>query len=146
MVSVGGGHGWRRRYPALSADREGQIRYTAIVTDPDGGSRFEHRILEAPESDLVAGVPPFGVTDPQAADRILFFEFPAGWTSDFHPAPRRQFYVQLTGEVEISTTEGEVRRFRPGDVVLAEDTTGTGHTLVVAGPAPATAAIVQLEE
>jgi hypothetical protein len=28
----------------------------------------------------------------------------------------------------MQTSDGEVRHFRPGDVILVEDTTGKGHT------------------
>ena len=37
--------------------------------------------------------------------------------------------IELTdaGEIEVEVTSGEKRRFRGGDVVLVEDTTGTGH-------------------
>lgn len=33
----------------------------------------------------------------------------------------------LTGSVEIETCDGSVRRLGPGDILLAEDTTGQGH-------------------
>jgi uncharacterized cupin superfamily protein len=33
----------------------------------------------------------------------------------------------LTGRVAITVTDGERREFGPGDVLLAEDTTGAGH-------------------
>jgi len=46
---------------------------------------------------------------------------------DWHNAPRRQFVVNLSGEVEITVSDGEVRRFGPGSILLAEDVTGKGH-------------------
>ena len=46
---------------------------------------------------------------------------------DWHPASRRQFVVNLTGEVDIEASGGETRRFGPGTIMLAEDTTGQGH-------------------
>ena len=52
---------------------------------------------------------------------------PAGRVQDWHTAPRRQFVVNLTGEVEIEVSDGETRRFGPGSILLAEDTTGKGH-------------------
>jgi hypothetical protein len=35
--------------------------------------------------------------------------------------------VNLTGEVEIQTSDGEVRRFGHGSILLAEDLSGKGH-------------------
>jgi quercetin dioxygenase-like cupin family protein len=43
-------------------------------------------------------------------------------------APERQFVIHLRGSVDVEASDGEVRRFGPGDVVLVEDTTGAGHT------------------
>ncbi len=47
--------------------------------------------------------------------------------SDWHPEPRRQYFIVLTGQVEITVGDGTVRVFNPGDVLLAEDLTGQGH-------------------
>jgi len=33
----------------------------------------------------------------------------------------------LEGKVDIEIGDGTVRRFGPGDILLAEDTTGRGH-------------------
>jgi hypothetical protein len=33
----------------------------------------------------------------------------------------------LDSEIEVEVTSGEKRRFRGGDILLVEDTTGTGH-------------------
>jgi hypothetical protein len=47
-----------------------------------------------------------------------------GW----HHAPRRQWCITLAGSVEIGIGSGAVKTFGPGDVFLAEDVTGQGHT------------------
>jgi len=49
-----------------------------------------------------------------------------GW----HNAPRRQWCITLSGTVEIGIGDGTKRTFGPGDVFLAEDETGEGHTAV----------------
>jgi len=49
--------------------------------------------------------------------------------SPFHPVSRRQYGVVLKGEMEIGIGDGSTRRFGPGDLFLAEDTTGHGHTI-----------------
>jgi hypothetical protein len=46
---------------------------------------------------------------------------------DLHPPPRRQLVIFLRGEIEITTTDGDRRRFGPGDALLAEDMVGKGH-------------------
>jgi hypothetical protein len=47
-----------------------------------------------------------------------------GW----HTAPRRQWCITLSGSVEIGIGDGTVKTFGTGDVFLAEDVTGEGHT------------------
>jgi quercetin dioxygenase-like cupin family protein len=46
---------------------------------------------------------------------------PAGWFGDWHPTPRRQFIIYLSGEMDYEASDGEVRRLTPGNFVLLED-------------------------
>jgi quercetin dioxygenase-like cupin family protein len=64
----------------------------------------------------------------QATSGIRLQEFPAKQFIDWHPAPRRQWVIILSGELEIGLGDGTFRRFGPGDARLVEDTTGRGHT------------------
>jgi quercetin dioxygenase-like cupin family protein len=52
---------------------------------------------------------------------------PGNTTMDFHNAPRRQYVVLLSGQMEIETGLGEKRTLSAGDVLVAEDLTGKGH-------------------
>ena len=51
-----------------------------------------------------------------------------GAFTDFHNAPRRQYVFYLTASVELGLGDGSTHVMEPGDVLLAEDTTGRGHT------------------
>jgi len=57
----------------------------------------------------------------------MFREVESTYDLDFHNAPRRQFVVNLMGSVDITVGDGTVRRLGPGEILLAEDTTGRGH-------------------
>lgn len=72
----------------------------------------------------------------ESAKGVSFNRAPAGHFLDFHPAPRRQYVISLSGQVEIGMGDGTVRRFGPGDVFLAEDLAGRGHTFRVVGDQP----------
>ena len=50
-----------------------------------------------------------------------------GSVDDWHRAPRRQYVITLSGTLEFETRLGERFTIAPGDVLLAEDTTGGGH-------------------
>jgi hypothetical protein len=47
---------------------------------------------------------------------------------NFHRAPNRRWVITLSGSVDIGLGDGSNISFYPGDVFLAEDTTGQGHT------------------
>jgi len=44
-----------------------------------------------------------------------------------HNAPRRQFVITVQGEWEVEMGDGTIQPLKPGDILLAEDTTGKGH-------------------
>ena len=46
---------------------------------------------------------------------------------DWHPAPRRQYIINLDAGVRITASDGESRVIGAGEVILVEDTTGKGH-------------------
>jgi len=84
------------------------------------------------------------LTQVMAAEGFMFREFPADYFSDWHNAPRRQFVITVSGEMEIGLGDGTVHRFGPGQVLLAEDLTGRGHTTRVVGGGPRISATVHL--
>jgi hypothetical protein len=112
-------------------------RYTRIVRTPDGGSAFEDAELHLDEQEISPGVPPMlaGPLSPSAAG-TLFILSPHPFGSDRHPAPRRQWVVPLRGTLEVQVSNGERRRFAPGDLVFVADTTGEGHVTVSRGEPP----------
>ncbi len=75
-------------------------------------------------------------TAPETAAIAVFRRAPAGYVIDWHPAPRRQYVITLSGQWEIECGDGSVRLFKPGDVMLAEDLTGQGHVSRVVGDEP----------
>ena len=62
-----------------------------------------------------------------SATGIIFRETSAEYDLDWHPAPRRQYIINLDGAVQITASDGESRIIKAGEVLLVEDTTGKGH-------------------
>lgn len=83
-------------------------------------------------------------TAAQPTTNITFRTAPAGNFQDWHPAPRRQFVIILSGHLEIGLGDGSKHIFGPGDARLVEDTTGKGHTTAVHGGAPCVTTTVPL--
>ena len=63
----------------------------------------------------------------QSAKVVHFEETAAGSALDWHVAPCKQYVITLSGTLEFITRDGETFIWRPGDVLLASDTSGSGH-------------------
>ena len=61
------------------------------------------------------------------ASGIIFREAPATYDLDWHPAPRRQYIINLDAGVQLTASDGESRAIGAGEVILVEDVTGKGH-------------------
>jgi len=58
---------------------------------------------------------------------IHFKEAPAHSAFDWHEAPEPQYVITLSGTLEFTTRDGEKFVLRPGDVLVATDSVGSGH-------------------
>ena len=93
-----------------------------LYTDGKGESHFEDVQIEYIESNrtgrLSARLPATG---------LIFREVPPTYELDWHPAPRKQYIINLDNGVQITASDGEARVIGAGEVLLVEDTTGKGH-------------------
>ena len=111
-------------------------QFHRLYTGEDGESHME-------ELDLAAHPE---LTDLHGATGIVFKSYASDYVADFHTAPRRQYVINIAGEVEIEVGDGSVYRFGPGHVMLAEDLTGRGHITRVVGGGPRISAQVPLAD
>jgi hypothetical protein len=112
-------------------------RFTRIVRTEEGDSAFEEDELQLDEQRIASGLPPtlVGRMSSSAAE-VLFLLSATKFDSEPHPAPRRQWVVPLRGRLEVEVSNGERRRFGPGDLVFVADTTGKGHVSFSVGEPP----------
>jgi quercetin dioxygenase-like cupin family protein len=61
------------------------------------------------------------------AKAIHFKETAAHSDLDWHDAPTTQYVITLSGVLEFTNRGGETFIIEPGDILIAMDTTGTGH-------------------
>ncbi len=122
------------------------MKYVRIHENQNGFSHFEDVEVRLNLVEFAPPAPPLNVSGVSPATGMGFVTFPVGWNGDWHPAPRRQFFLFLAGEIGAETGDGETRRFGPGSAVLVEDTTGTGHRSWVVGDDEVVAAVVHMPE
>ena len=116
------------------------MKITRIYTGEDGESHFEDSdisLSNSENSDFRS--------DLIKATGIIFRETGSDYDLDFHNAPRRQFVINLEGSVELVTGDGSSRILGPGDILLAEDTTGKGHISRAIDNQPRTSIFVTLD-
>jgi quercetin dioxygenase-like cupin family protein len=106
---------------AEKSDRRHIITITHLYTGPDNRSHFAERgiALDVDELSLASSV-----TINSAA---MLRSVPEGCETDIHNAQHRQLAICLQGVYEIECSDGTARQFGPGDIILADDTTGEGH-------------------
>jgi len=93
------------------------VKYTRLYSDDAGESHFEDCDLPMHERDRVWG----SISDVVEAKVFNLRANSEAYDLEWHTAPQRQFIFNLCGTVQIETSDGEVRRFGPGSILLAED-------------------------
>ena len=79
------------------------------------------------EIEFVESGPAGRMSKRMPATGLIFREVPPTYDLDWHPAPRRQYIINLDNGVQITASDGESRRIGAGEVLLVEDTKGKGH-------------------
>jgi quercetin dioxygenase-like cupin family protein len=110
------------------------MKVVRVFAGADGQSHFE-------DIDVAA----FAQLAPRVGEgAVRVNQGPATSLSDFHNAPRRQYVVIMSGEMEVEIGDGTKRRFGSGDVLVAEDLTGKGHITRGVGQQPRVSLAVPL--
>ena len=98
------------------------MRIHNLYVDDDGETHWRDIEVEWVESrnfsKMSARLPATG---------IIFRHTAGDYNLDWHPAPRRQYIINLDGGVKITASDGEAREIGAGEVILVEDTSGKGH-------------------
>jgi quercetin dioxygenase-like cupin family protein len=92
-----------------------------------GESHFDRVKVDQSPVNAASSAPLLNLSRDEPASVYLFCSLEPEWTSTWQPAPVRQFLVVLSGSMEVEVSDGEMKRFQPGDSLLLEDTWGKGH-------------------
>ncbi len=99
------------------------FRCVRIWTGNNENSQFEEGMIDlgsATGGDLFS--------DESLVTTTSFRETKSGGTLAWHTAPVRQLVITLSGTLEFETREGQQFQLATGDILLAEDTVGGGHS------------------
>lgn len=113
----------------VSAQTRKRVFVTRIYTGPDSQTHIENV-----EAAFTAGTSAADVFQLMNVTGAELHRTPAGTVQDWHPAPRRQYIITLSGRAEIEAAGGQKISLEPGQIQLVEDTTGKGHITRVVGP------------
>ncbi len=104
------------------------FQYVRLFSDSNGDSHFSEEELSFQLVDFAPPAPPISVSEVmKSSGETFIISSPSEWYGDWHPVPRRQLFFTLYGELEVEVSDGEIRTFKPGSVLLGEDTIGKGH-------------------
>ncbi len=107
------------------------IRCVRLWTGEDGNSVFEEgtiALAEGERADFIG--------KPAAAENISFRETASGGSFEWHQDPEPRYVITLSGTLEFETKSGATFTLRPGDVLIAQDNSGTGHKWRLIGHEP----------
>jgi quercetin dioxygenase-like cupin family protein len=102
-----------------------------LWTGEDGDSHFEEGSI-----DLSKGERGDILTEVVAGASLSFQETSSGGSYAWHRDPVPRFVITLSGTLEFETRGGEHFTIRPGDILLAQDNTGSGHRWKLIGDEP----------
>lgn len=108
---------------AQQSGSELRARLIHVYATPDGESHLE-RIEIAND----AGEIPVTAMTARAYARNV------SNSAEWHTAPRKQFAINMTGDLEVEISDGTRHRIGQGDLVYLEDITGKGHVTRVLSP------------
>jgi hypothetical protein len=110
--------------PGLNAQAPKPVTMIRLYTGADGLSHFE--TVEVPIT-AESGTE----SSPLKMGDSFIVRVPAGYFEDWHNADERRYVVPISGKAEIEVSGGGKFTVEPGQICLAEDLTGKGHTFRV---------------
>ncbi len=115
-----------------------------LYADAAGETHFRSTSIAFEQRDFAPPSPAIGVSGDLKPTAAVILSAPPGWDQVFHPTPRKQLAVVLTGELTVAATDGEVLRFGPGGCFVLNDVGSKGHLTQVQGSANVHALMVAI--
>jgi hypothetical protein len=127
---------------AATPESKPPLTYVHVYADSAGASHFREEQFEfVPGRDSDSSLHALGTKGGATLLRLK-----VGAVEDWHNAPQAWFLIVLQGKSAVTTSDGQVRQFGPGSIVLLDDTTGKGHQTRVVGKIDHIAAVIPVAD
>jgi hypothetical protein len=118
------------------------LTYTHVYADSAGMSHFREESFDFRSNRPGGPLSHALATGPGA----MLLRLKTGAVEDWHNAPRPWYLIVVQGMSEVTTSDGEKRRFGLGSIVLLDDTSGKGHQTRAVGTVDHIAAVVPVAD
>ena len=115
------------------AKNEIELKYVKIYGDKERETHFQDMEVPLKYADFAPPAPPIAVSPHETATGTVAIGFPPGWFGDFHPAPKNQWMMIMSGTLEIGVSDGEKRTLSAGTIAYVEEAGSKGHSTRVIG-------------
>jgi hypothetical protein len=109
------------------------LKYVKIYADENKETHFQDMEVPLKDADYAPPAPPIAVSPHESATGVCAIGFPPGWFGDFHPAPKHQWMMIMSGTLEIGVSDGEKRQLSAGTIAFLEEAGSKGHSTRVIG-------------
>jgi hypothetical protein len=96
------------------------LKYVKIYADENRETDFQDMDVPLKEADYAPPAPPIAISPHQNATGTCAIGFPPGWFGDFHPAPKHQWMMIMSGTLEIGVSDGEKRILLSSSTALGQ--------------------------
>lgn len=118
------------------------LSYVHLYVDANGDSHFREERFDFRSTRAGGPLMHALSTGPGA----MLLRLKPGAFEDWHNAPKPWYLIVVQGMSEVTASDGEVRRFGPGSVVLMDDATGKGHRTRAVGQIDHIAAVIPVAD
>jgi quercetin dioxygenase-like cupin family protein len=131
-----------RALPADTTESMPPLMYVHVFSDAAGASHFREKYFDFSRGrDAKSSI---HVLEAKGGATLLRLK--AGAFEDWHDAPQAWFLIVLQGTSEVTTSDGQVRHFGPGSVVLLDDVSGKGHQTRAVGKGDHISAVIPIAD
>jgi quercetin dioxygenase-like cupin family protein len=128
----------------VMAQEHAPATITRLYTGSDGMSHFEQ--VNVKFSPVPGAPDTVEESEPLSMKKSYVVRIAPGFFEDWHNADVRRYVITISGRSEVEVAGGRKLIAQPGQVVLAEDLTGKGHTFRVLGGSDWVALFVDMEK